>query len=68
MKTEERISQLEDIHSFINVYEGLLAQTMPDWYEFLGPGRWDHHKGIQKKCLAYWKRRFNRQLDSLRYE
>jgi len=65
---DELIDQLGDVLMNINVYERLLQ---PNFYSDIEkqvlPKKIAHKTEIHKKCLAYWKRRFNRILNELKY-
>ena len=65
----EKLEQLETIAYTISLYE---ERLMPNYYsQFVMsviPVTVNHNKEINTKCLAYWKRRFNRILETLKYK
>lgn len=70
MTIHDRLSKLEDIQYNIDLYEKRVSEEMPTIYTQLGRqavSRWDRERDINIKCLAYWKRRFNRELKGLGY-
>ncbi len=69
MDRETLIQQLDQVRYNIKLTERFMAQPIPYYYsEFGHLSRWQHKLKIWAKCLAYWKRRFNRILNELRYE
>ena len=40
----------------------------PYYKWFATTQKWNHRQEIKKKALAYWKRRFNRVLNELKYK
>ena len=62
------IDRLLDIQYTINLYEKRLEETAPYHYrEILGMGKWKHRQYINEKSLWYWRRRFDRIINSLKY-
>ena len=72
MKRLELIEQLEYIQENIETVERQVNQKEEDttYYKFFGYGQkhFEHDKEIRTKALAYWKRRFNRVLNELKYK
>jgi len=71
MKRLELIEKLEQVQQNIETVERQVNQRIEDttYYKFFGNGSKDfeHDKEIRTKCLAYWKRCFNRTLNQLTY-
>jgi hypothetical protein len=71
MKRLEYIQKLEQVQENIETVEKQINKKIEDtaYYRFFGNGSKDfyHDKEIRKKCLAYWKRRFNRILLEIGY-
>jgi len=71
MKRIEIIEQLERVQENIIDVERQVNQKEEDttYYQFFGYGQkhFEHDKEIRTKALAYWKRRFNRILNELKY-
>jgi len=66
MKRQDMIQQLSDIQYHIEDYERRLAAKKElNWY--LTENKWQHRQEINQKCLAYWKRLFNRISFKLMY-
>ena len=66
MNKQDQIEQLSSIQYHIEDYERRLAAPKRiDWFNT--EARWQHRQYINKKCLAYWKRRFNRISFKLMY-
>jgi len=71
MKRLELIEQLEQVQENIESVEKQVNQKLEDttYYRIFGEGakEFESDKELRKKCLAYWKRRFNRILAELIY-
>lgn len=66
MKRLDKIEQLSEIQYHIEDYERRLAEPKRlNW--FFTEKDYQHRKEINQKCLAYWKRRFNRISFGLMY-
>ena len=62
------LDQLSEVHWNIRTTENLINSNQRNYYRELGiENRWNHKVEIWEKCLAYWKRRFNRILNELKY-
>ena len=71
---KKRIDLIEDLEQVlynINMVEKQVNFKLEDtpYYQIFGRGQKDfeHNKEIRTKALAYWKRRFNRILNELKY-
>ena len=71
MKRIELIEQLETVQENIETVERQVNKKIEDttYYYFFGEGskEFEHDKEIRTKALAYWKRRFNRIINELKY-
>ena len=71
MKRLELIEQLEQIQENIQVVEKQVNSKIEDtpYYRIFGEGskEFEHDKEIRTKALAFWKRKFNRVLNQLKY-
>ena len=70
MKRVELIEQLEYIQANIEQVERQVNEKLKDnnhYIFFSTEERFNHLKEIRTKALAYWKRRFNRVLNELKY-
>ena len=71
MKRLELIEQLEQVQENIETVEIQINQKMEDttYYRIFGHGHreFEHHKEIRTKALAFWKRKFNRIINELKY-
>lgn len=66
MKRLDQIEQLSNIQYHIELYERRSAEPkILNWY--MTESRYQHRQEINEKCLAYWKRRFNRIAFDLMY-
>ena len=67
MKRLDRIEQLSAIQYHIEDYQRRLAEPKRlNWY--FTERDYQHRKHINEKCLAYWKRLFNRISYKLMYK
>jgi hypothetical protein len=68
MKRTEKLQDLDIIVGHIGTYERRINEVMPNYYNvFSTQFKWQRQCEINKKCLAFWKRRFNRILLTLGY-
>lgn len=71
MKRSERIEVLEQVQSNIERAERMVNIKEEDtyYYRLFGTPKesFAHDKEIRVKALSYWKRRFNRELEKLKY-
>ena len=66
MSNLDLIDRLQNIEYIINDYSNRLLATMPDYYDlFRMINKWNRQQEINRKCLAYWKRQFNKTLKQL---
>ena len=69
MKRSEKLEQLETVLSHIAHHERKIGEKMPSYYKvFSNAHKWEIQCEINKKCLAFWKRKFNRILLTLGYK
>ena len=68
MDRQTQIDNLDTILSYIRVYERRMAGKMPEYYKlFSFRYKWVRQCEINKKCLDFWHRKFNRILNELKY-
>jgi len=68
MKRLDNIEKLEVVQGNIEAVENQLNYKKTQSYMIFGTNEeWAHDKEIRTKALAYWKRRFNRILNELKY-
>lgn len=71
MNKQDQIEQLSAIQYHIEHYQNKLMQEVPNsndpYFYFRSISDWNRTKEIERKCLAYWKRRFNRISLKLMY-
>ncbi len=68
MKRLDKILQLKTVQENIEHTEHYINQEIPPYYsEFNKLHEWNHKIEIWKKALAFWKRKFNRIIDELKY-
>ena len=71
MKRLELIEQLEQVQENIETVENQLMMKEEDttYYRLFGYGQkhFEHDKEIRTKALAFWKRKFNRIINELKY-
>ena len=68
---KQLIEELETVQYNIQIVEMRLSEKLEENNYFLILGtssQFEHNKEIQTKCLAYWKKRFNRTLLKLSYK
>lgn len=68
MKRLDNIEKLEAVQGNIEAVENQLNYKKDRAFMIFGTDKeWEHKKEIRTKALAYWKRRFNRILNELKY-
>jgi hypothetical protein len=71
MNRQESIELLEQVQTNIEAVERQVNQKIEDstYYKFFGHGskEFNHDKEIRTKALAFWKRKFNRILNQIKY-
>jgi len=70
MKRLELIEQLEKVQWNIEQVDKQVNRRLDEntWYCIFGTtAKWEHEIEIRTKALAYWKRRFNRIINELKY-
>lgn len=67
------MEDLSKVDTNISIVTSMINQTMPEYYNLFSLSKekaiegWERKLSIWRKCLAYWKRRFNRILKDLEY-
>jgi len=69
MDRQTEIERLNSITYHIKQYEYRLVAKMPAYMGWFGSiDKWNRQQEINQKCLEYWKRKFNRIAESIKYD
>jgi len=68
MERYNEIQKLDSIASYVKQYELRLAAKMPAYMGWFGSvAKWNRQQEINQKCLKYWKQKFNKIAESIKY-
>lgn len=68
MERQNEIQKLDSIASYVRQYELRLAAKIPAYMIWFGSvAKWERQQEINRKCLEYWKLRFNKIAELIKY-